>query len=127
MRYLLAIVLSVFLAAPAFAAFQGPGAGQQGGFAGPGAQTQAMTVQQVKNLPDDARVTLVGCIVNQLPRDDDKYTFRDNTGEIVVDIDRKDFRGQTVTPQNLVRISGEVDKEWNRAVEIDVKSLEVLK
>lgn len=127
MRYILALVLTVFLAIPAYAAFQGPGNQAQGGFAGPGAQAAGITVQQAKSMPDDARVTLIGNIVSQLPNDSDKYMFRDNTGEIVVEIDHKYFRGQTVTPANTVRIMGEVDKDFARAPEIDVKSLEVLK
>lgn len=124
MRFIFAILLTLALAAPAYAAFQGPGS--QGGFSGPGSQAAGMTVQQAKNLPDDSRVTLTGCIINQLPRDSEKYTFKDATGEIVVDIDHKYFRGQNVTPQNTVRITGEVDREFGRGVEIDVKSLEVL-
>lgn len=126
MRYLLTLALALFIAAPAYADFSGPTAGQQGGFSGPGAQTGAMTVQQAKSLPDDSRVTLVGRIVNQLPRDNDKYTFRDATGEIVVDIDHKDFRGQNVTPANTVRIIGEIDKDFGRAAEIDVHQLDVI-
>ena len=50
----------------------------------------------------------------------------DNTGEILVDIDDKYFMGRTVTPQNLVRISGEVDKEFAERTKIDVKQLEIL-
>ncbi len=125
MRYLLALLLAVFIAAPAMAAFQDPGM-RQAGFSGPGAQTPATTVSQARGMPDDSRVTLTGQIVQQLPRDHDKYMFRDATGEIVVDIDQKDFRGQNVTPANTVRITGEVDKEFGRGAEIDVKYLEVL-
>lgn len=125
MRYVLALVLALFIAAPAMAAFQGPGT-EKGGFKGPGSQAPAMTVSQARALPDDARVVLTGNIVQQLPGDHDKYMFRDATGEIVVDIDTKDFRGQTVTPANTVRITGEVDKEFGRGAEIDCKYLEVL-
>lgn len=125
MRYIMAIMLAAFLAAPAYAAFQG-GPNQQGGFSGPGAQQAPMTVQQVKGLPDNTPVTLVGNIVAQLQGHHDNYTFRDATGEITVDIDHKYFRGQNVTPQNTVRISGKVDKDFGEPVEIDVKRLDVL-
>lgn len=115
MRYILTLVLVAMLSVPAYAAFKGPGT-----------SAPATTAAQVKSLPDDARVTLVGKIVSQLPGSDDKYMFRDNTGEIMVDIDLKRFRGQEVTPNNTVRISGEVDKDFGQAPEIDVKRLEVL-
>lgn len=125
MRYLLALLLALFIAAPAVAGFNDPSA-RQGGFSGPGAQSPATTVSQARGMRDDARVTLTGNIVSQLPTDHDKYIFRDATGEITVDIDQKDFRGQNVTPANTVRITGEVDKEFGRGAEIDVKYLEVL-
>lgn len=115
MRYLLTLILVAMLSVPAYAAFKGPGASAPG-----------TTVAQVKSMPDDTRVTLVGKIVSQLPGSDDKYMFRDNTGEIMVEIDFKRFRGQEVTPNNTVRISGEVDKDFGRAPEIDVKQLDVL-
>lgn len=126
MRYFLALLLALFIASPSLAAFNDPGA-NRGGFTGPGSQSPTMTVSQARGMADDARVTLTGNIVSQLPTDHDKYIFRDATGEIVVDIDQKDFRGQNVTPANTVRITGEVDKEFGRGAEIDVKYLEVLK
>lgn len=115
MRYLFALIMVAMLAVPSYAAFKGPGA------SGP-----ASSVAQAKAMRDDSHVTLVGQIVSQVPGTDDKYMFRDSTGEIMVDIDHKDFGGQDVTPANTVRIYGEVDKEFGRAPEIDVKRLEVL-
>lgn len=123
MPYFAIIFLSLFLTSPAMAAFEG-GAAPQGGFSGPGGAT-ATTVQQAKALPDDSYVTLTGSIVSKVGKDD--YIFRDSTGEIKVDIDDKYFYNVKVTPQNTVRIVGEVDKDFGKAVEIDVKSLEVLK
>lgn len=121
MRLLLALVFALLLSFPAQAAFVDNAGG--GGFSGPG-QKNECTVQQAKQMRDDARVTLTGKIVSRIG--DDKYVFQDATGQITVDIDDEDFRGQTVTPQNTVRIFGEIDKEFGRAAEIDVKSLQVL-
>lgn len=98
----------------------------QGGFQGPMAQAQVSTVAEARKARDDAPVTLTGHIVQRMPHDDDDYLFRDDTGEIVVDIDHKVFRGQSVTPQTQVRISGEVDQEFMEATTIDVKFLEIL-
>ncbi len=55
------------------------------------------------------------------------YIFKDATGEIRVKIERKVFRGNTVTPENQIRITGKMDKDEGKDIEIDVKSLEVLK
>lgn len=126
MRILLTLILAIFVATPAFAAFQGPGSGAGGGFKGPGS-ANATTVAEAKNLPDDALVTLTGNIVSHFTGTDDKYMFRDATGEIKIDIDHKYFRGQDVTPKDTVRISGKIDKDFGEAVEIDVKQLEIVK
>lgn len=122
MRYLLALVMVMALAAPAAAAFVPDQQSRQGGRA----PREAVTVQQALKMPDDSRVTLVGNIVSQVPGSHDRYMFRDNTGEIIVEIDQEDFRGQTVTPRTQVRIVGEVDSHRRRASEIDVDYLEVL-
>lgn len=128
MRYILALMLAAFLVSPANAAFQGPGGvqGGYGGFQGPGTGVPATTVQQAKGMWDDSIVTLTGNIVAKITGTKDKYLFRDKTGEIRVEIDDEYFYGVNVTPANTVRITGEVDKDFGRATEIDVKRLEVL-
>lgn len=136
MRMVMVIILTLCLAGPAIADFQGPGTGTPGGFAGPGVSggfqgpgttTPTVNVQQAKRMADDTIVTLTGNVVSHITGTKDKYMFRDSSGEIVIEIDYKYFRGQTVTPANTVRITGEVDKDFGRAAEIDVKMLEVLK
>lgn len=98
--------------------YTGPSAtaAQKGGFAGPKV-TGAMTVDQAKQMRDDTKVTLRGNVIKHLG--DDKYLFKDSSGEITVEIDDEDWRGITVGPNDLVEIYGEVDKDWN-SVEIDV-------
>lgn len=97
-------------------------AAQQGGFSGPTAtQSQAggfvgpngssTTVESAKSLRDDTRVTLRGNIVERIS--DDLYLFKDASGTVNVDIDHKRWNGLTVTPQDVVEIRGEVDKDWN--------------
>ena len=51
MRYIMALLLSLALAVPAFAGFEGPNA-STGGFAGPGPQTITKAAQ-VQNALDD--------------------------------------------------------------------------
>ncbi|MDE5833318.1 MAG: NirD/YgiW/YdeI family stress tolerance protein [Desulfovibrio sp.] len=114
MRFLVMIALSLLLAMPAQAAFIGPNSGGD-----------ATTVAAAKKMRDDAYVTLTGNIVRRVRGD--KYVFRDATGDIIIDIDEEDFRGQDVSPQNTVRIMGEIDKDFGRDAEVDVKSLRVIR
>ena len=52
---------------------------------------------------------------------DDRYTFRDESGTVVVEIDHKRWNGVTVTPR-IKSNSGKIDKDWNE-FEIDVKQV----
>lgn len=113
-------------AAPALAqkgGFSGPdnttaAAAAKGGFVGPDAAST--TVEQAKSLRDDAWVALEGNLVRKLGKE--LYEFRDASGSINVEIDDHVWNGVTITPNDKVRIEGEVDKDWN-SVEIDVKKV----
>ena len=125
MKKLAAMVAVMALcSAPVLAAqqggFSGPTATQSqgGGFVGPNGSNT--TVESAKSMRDDAWVTLRGNIVERIS--DDLYLFKDATGTVNVDIDHKRWNGVTVTPQDLVEIQGEVDKDW-KSVEIDVKQI----
>lgn len=125
MKKLAAMVAVMALCtAPVLAAqqggFSGPAAtqSQSGGFVGPNGSST--TVESAKSLRDDTWVTLRGNIVERIS--DDLYLFKDATGTVNVDIDHKRWNGVTVTPQDVVEIQGEVDKDWN-SVEIDVKQI----
>ena len=95
-----------------------------GGFAGPGPGNSATTVKEALKLRDDSIVILQGRIVASLG--DEKYTFQDATGSVMVEIDDDDWRGITVTPETNLEISGELDKELFETPKIDVKSFRVL-
>lgn len=125
-RFLPALALILGLSSPALAAYNGPASGY-GGFQGPTSSVGVTTVAKALKAWDDAPVVLTGNIVQRMAGSDDKYVFRDGTGQIVVDIDHELFWGKTVTPANTVRIAGEVDKEMFEATKIDVKFLEILK
>lgn len=94
----------------------------QGGFSGP--SISETSVVKAKSFSDDTWVILTGKITRKIG--DELYVFEDTTGSINVDIDHKRWRGQTVTPDNTVRIEGKVDKEWT-STEIDVKQITILK
>ncbi|MDR0867144.1 MAG: NirD/YgiW/YdeI family stress tolerance protein [Planctomycetota bacterium] len=73
-----------------------------------------------KKLPDDTMVILQGTIIQSLG--DEKYLFRDSSGEIVIDIDRKVWRGLSAGINDRVEIYGEVDVEHGD-IEIEVKTI----
>ena len=126
MKKIAAIAAILALAsAPAFAATQGGFSGpssttttQAGGFVGPNGTVT--TASNAKTMRDDTWVTLRGNIIERVS--DDLYIFKDASGTVNVDIDHKRWNGQTITPQDVVEIQGEVDKDWN-SVEIDVKQI----
>ncbi len=95
---------------------------QQGGFSGP--SINVSTVKQAKTLKDDSPVVLKGHIIQNIGKE--KYIFKDATGTITVEIDQEDWHGVQVSPSDLVEISGEVDKEWNK-IEIDVFQVKKIK
>lgn len=89
--------------------------GNQGGFSGP--STSSTTVAEAKNKWDDADVVMKGYIVSA--QGGEHYLFKDQTGEIQVEIDHDVWRGLTVGPEDLVELTGEVDKDWS-SIKIDV-------
>lgn len=129
MRFIIPIMLLLFLAMPANAEFVGPGvnsSGKGGGFTGPVSGAMADNVASARNLPDDAPVLLTGNIVSQLAGSRKKYVFKDNTGEIVVEIAPKVFKGLRITPANTVRLSGKMDQDFGQEPEVEVNNLALI-
>lgn len=84
-------------------------------------------VEAVRQMPDDTYVTVVGNIIAQQGRDRDKYLFQDETGEIIVEIDKKLWRNQPVSPETTVKILGELDQSRHQdRVKIEAVYLEVI-
>jgi uncharacterized protein (TIGR00156 family) len=54
--------------------------------------------KQYSNLHDDRNVILEGYLIKKIK--EEHYLFKDDTGEIEIEIDDEDFRGQQVTPKN---------------------------
>lgn len=127
MRHIFAFLLFMALSVPVYAAEGGFSGGSKGGFEGPVTGAQAETVDKAKTLSDDAPVVLTGNIISKVAGSKDKYNFKDSTGEIVVEIKNKVFRGRTITPDDKIRIGGKIDKDFNEPVEVDAKILEIVK
>ena len=110
-------LISMVLCAAAFAA---------GGFvpSGSAAQTQPLSVKEVLKLRDDSFVVIDGKIKSQLRHE--HYRFVDQNGDsIEVEIDDDVWRGVSVDENTLVRISGEIDKDFTKTT-IDVKNIKIL-
>ncbi len=86
-----------------------PKAAAQGSYAGP-SNVPLMTVKQLLDTGrDDQPARLQGRIVSF--EGNERYTFEDATGRIIVEIDDKDFpAGQTVSAEHRVELLGEFDK-----------------
>ena len=97
------------------------------GFFGPGSQGQAealfqpITVMEARALPKNSWVVLSGNIVNTLPGGK-HFTFRDLTGEIIVEIERKVWRGLSVGVSDKVEIHGYIEISRGQA-SIEVKAI----
>ncbi len=114
--------LGAGLAAPAGAQYQGPG----GRAPKAAAQGPIATVTDVlKRGRDDQRVTLTGHVVKKVGWE--KFLFRDATGEIRIEIDDDVMPAEPFDDKTKVEISGEVEKDFMRSVEIDVKAIRILK
>jgi uncharacterized protein (TIGR00156 family) len=91
-------------------------------YRGPGAAPGEIRVADILKKPQDDRpVVLRGTLVRKLGRE--AYSFSDGTGEIRVEIDDDLFPVEPIDERTQVEISGEVDKDWMRAPEIDVDAL----
>ena len=95
-----------------------------GGFASKHS-SETISVKEALKLNDDAKVVLEGKIKSQIKSD--KYEFVDKNGDvIVVEIDNKKWGNVTANEDTLLRIRGEVDKDFTKT-KIDVDSVEVVK
>ncbi len=94
---LLAVVLCGVLASNAMAQFTGPSAAGR-----------ATTVQELRNTRLGSYVTVTGHIVAHQRAT--YYTFRDDTGEIRVEIESSTWQGRAVDPETKVRLLAEVDR-----------------
>jgi uncharacterized protein (TIGR00156 family) len=98
----------------------GISADEWGGFTGPSSLVVGK-VSEVKNLPNDTHVVLEGKIERELSRE--RYLFNDGTDTITVEIDRDEWHGLTVGPDDVVVLYGEVDRSF-QGVKIEVERIE---
>lgn len=82
------------------------------------------TVIDLKEMKNNAWFTLEGHIVKQVR--EEKYLFRDQSGEVEVEIDKDKWKGRKVDPETKIRISGKVEKGWLSSMEVEVKRIELV-
>lgn len=80
----------------------------------------AKSVKDALNAADNTLVVIEGKIVKQVGKDD--FIFQDATGEMEIEVSRKAWNGQTITPQDTVEIRGKVDKDWGKT-KVEVKQV----
>lgn len=85
--------------------------------------TQPMSVADVLKQADDSYVTMQGFITKRL--NDATYSFSDGTGNIILEIKDKIWRGQVVSPKDKIAVFGVVE-ESDRQMMVDVKSLKLI-
>ncbi|WP_153914747.1 YgiW/YdeI family stress tolerance OB fold protein [Shewanella sp. TC10] len=91
---------------------------QAGGFIGP-SRGEVNTAAKALEAKDDTPAVLTGYIVESLG--DEEYRFKDDSGEIVVEIDNDNWKGISATPETKLTLLGEIDSEWtSTSIDVDV-------
>lgn len=94
------------------------------GYTGPGASAVATTVAQARQQRDDHAVLLLGHLVAKVG--DERYRFRDATGDIEVEIDDEDMPHPPIGASATVELLGKVDTHRFKPTDIEVKRVQVL-
>lgn len=96
------------------------------GFNGPSETKEILkTVQQVLAADDMTTCTLEGNVIKHLEKN--RFTFKDQSGEVVVDIAPYVFGGVDITPQDPIKLVGEVKGKRKQDLHIKVRYIEKLK
>lgn len=97
-----------------------------GQYKGPGGTDKIFSVKEVIDNAtrldrSDALVKVQGYIVKQI--NDDTYEFKDKTGKVQVEIDRKRLPSRPFDDKTELILIGEVDNDLFEPVEIEVKEV----
>jgi uncharacterized protein (TIGR00156 family) len=87
-------------------------------------QYQPVNVNQVQALPHNSQIILTGNIVQSVGRE--YYTFRDSSGELVVEIERKRWLGLTFSPSDRVELLAKLERKRDGSLEIEVSGIRKL-
>lgn len=95
-------------------------------YTGPGTTAILYTVKEIKDNAShldksDELVKVKGYIIKQINKD--TYEFKDNTGTILVDIDKKKLPTRPFDDKTELILIGEVDHDLLEPVEIEVEEV----
>ncbi|CAM0121833.1 Stress-induced protein YgiW [Stenotrophomonas geniculata] len=93
-------------------------------YTGPGAGTAASTVADARAQRDDHPVVLRGTLISKIG--DERYQFRDGSGQIEVEIDDEDLPPQAIGADTVVELRGKVDTHRFKPTDIDVDHVTVV-
>ncbi|MGE6334598.1 NirD/YgiW/YdeI family stress tolerance protein [Stenotrophomonas sp. NPDC077659] len=117
MKHLFALALVAtplgLISADAFAQYTGPDAG-----------AATTTVAEARTQRDDHAVVLRGTLVARIG--DERYQFRDVTGQIEVEIDDEDLPRRPFGADTVVELRGKVDTHHFKPTDIDVDQVTVV-
>ena len=123
-KYTFYVICSLILFFPAASVYTQEGfTGPQAGFVGPSAANnsgqfyQHTTVVQAMTLPNNSRIVLTGNLVNSPRRN--YYTFRDASGETIIEIEQKYWGGISVGPNDRVQIYAKLERKRDGRIEIE--------
>lgn len=83
-----------------------------------------LKVADADSWKDNQFIALQGKIVEQVGKRD--FLFRDASGEIEVEISRHAWHGQDITPNDEVKLFGDVNKSWKKPT-IEIRHVEKVK
>lgn len=119
----IAIPLSIILLLAVCWPFS-PAAGA--GFVGPGSPAEISCAADALKADDDTPCVLEGRIKARVQGRKNRYIFEDSSGQVIVEIKKKVFGNLTITPENFVRLEGEVEADDKYPNEVEVDHLFVL-
>ncbi|MBN2484848.1 MAG: NirD/YgiW/YdeI family stress tolerance protein [Bacteroidales bacterium] len=98
-------------------------------YTGPGTVEKLYSAKEIKDNASrldksDELVKIQGFIVKQL--NNDTYEFKDNTGTLQVEIDKKRLPATPFNDKTEVILVGEVDHDLLESVEVEVKEVKLL-
>ena len=99
-------------------------ANEKGGFQNDN-NMQMVTVSEIEKLNDGDYIVMQG--TNLEKTGNETYNFKDNTGTIIIEIDNDEWAGITVTPNDIIIIEGEIDKNMMNPTVIDVEEIRMAK
>ncbi|MBR1618214.1 NirD/YgiW/YdeI family stress tolerance protein [bacterium] len=82
-------------------------------------KTAKTSIKDVLKLPNNTNVTVEGKIIKKLSSD--KYLFKDQTGQITVEIDDDKWQNLTVNENDTLELTGEFEKKLNsQKIDVDI-------